>query len=320
MRVALFSPVRPVRVSWLVPAILSLAVGCAPEKLDPKLLAALEEVRSGRSDTIDATKLPEMTDKELARVKDLPNLKMLILDDCLITDEGLKKLARLPKLINLSLSNTNISGEGLEPVTKANNLVGLRLDGTRIKDADLAAIAAMPGLKNLSLYKCAISDEGVRHLAKHGRLGNLSLDETQVTDASLKILAGCPQLVPRLGLEDGRDRRRDRGTSPGPSTARNQSLIRIPKIYCTAQIANHTVIQLLQLLSALCNANFLPGNRMRGRETNFALKRITRWTLRPRISEVGRADLAVALIVAQGPQRLPAPGFRRQESRGSRRS
>ncbi len=74
----------------------------------------------------------QVTDAGLVHLRDLPNLRWLLLDSTQITDAGLVHLRGLTKLEWLELRNTQISDAGLHNLKDLKNLVYVGLSGTQI--------------------------------------------------------------------------------------------------------------------------------------------------------------------------------------------
>jgi hypothetical protein len=78
--------------------------------------------------------LREFSDNDLKRLRGIPKLGFLYLEDAKITDAGLVHLAPLTKLELLQLDGTQITDTGLEHLEGLTNLAHLSLDGTRVSD------------------------------------------------------------------------------------------------------------------------------------------------------------------------------------------
>jgi len=73
-----------------------------------------------------------LTDGHLAKLRGIPNIETLHLDDTAITDKGLEHLATLPGLCHLSLANTAISDNGLAHLSGIKALDWIDLSGTNV--------------------------------------------------------------------------------------------------------------------------------------------------------------------------------------------
>ena len=87
----------------------------------------------------------KITDKGLANLAGLTQLKRLNLANTDITDAGLKHLENLGSLRDLSLAGTRVDGSGLAAISTL-DLVTLDLDNTHATDACLTHIGRFPHL------------------------------------------------------------------------------------------------------------------------------------------------------------------------------
>lgn len=106
-----------------------------------------------------------VTADEWQRLARLPNLITLDLGGAAIVDADLPRLRELPHLSHLYLDQTRVSDAGL------NHLVGLdiehlELEGTAISDAGLPILGQMHNLERLLLTGSKVSDDGLKALQK----------------------------------------------------------------------------------------------------------------------------------------------------------
>ncbi|HUG66914.1 MAG TPA: hypothetical protein VMM76_04120 [Pirellulaceae bacterium] len=90
----------------------------------------------------------------------------LRLDRSPITDKGLAHLAPLDQLRCLSLGATKITDEGLQELRDMHNLEVLGLDGTAISDAGLAHLTTHARLRVVTVRGTNVTDGGVANLQK----------------------------------------------------------------------------------------------------------------------------------------------------------
>ncbi len=84
-----------------------------------------------------------------------------------ITDEQLaEKLKGLPNLKWLNLNNTKITDAGLVHLKGLTNLKVLWLEDTKITDAGLVHLKGLTNLKRLYLWNTKVTDAGVQELKK----------------------------------------------------------------------------------------------------------------------------------------------------------
>jgi WD40 repeat protein len=177
----------------LLLVVLWLSRGRPEPPVNPLQVVA-DRVRAQKIDTIDARRYGSVTDKHLAALADLDNLRNLNLDNTAVTDAGMKDVARARNLVSLSLTNTQVTDAGLAELKPLTNLEDLRLDQLPITDAGLAHLTAFPRLRRLSLYKTAVTDDGVAYLKQLPSLERLSLDETSTGDEALRHVSQLPNL------------------------------------------------------------------------------------------------------------------------------
>ena len=187
---------------------------------------------------------PQLTDAGLVHLRELPNLRWLILGGTApdlksqvsdrgmalflegfprlefvslqyeaITDEGLRHLCSKPGLGMLDLYGTSISDEGLQHLPQLAGLSIVTLP-EQIGDAGLAHLKGMKSLTTVYLPGCdRITIEGLRTLASLPSLFELQLTNTQLNDEDVLVLAGSTTLK-KLHLrgtevtQDGIDRLR----------------------------------------------------------------------------------------------------------------
>lgn len=133
-------------------------------------------------------------DDELARLRELPGLHVLVLSQSQVTDQGLAHLAGLTSLHALFLNQTRVTDGGLAEIKGLTGLRELALDGLPITDAGLEHLQRLTGLQSLSLKATGVSDAGLGYLKGLTKLESLVLDETEVTDAGLAHLKGLASL------------------------------------------------------------------------------------------------------------------------------
>jgi hypothetical protein len=153
----------------------------------------------------DLRPLPPATDADLARLKDLTELRTLDLARTNITDAGLVHLTGLTKLQALDLRGTGVWGAGLKSLAGLTQLRVLQLSHGWMRDAGLEHLKQITSLEELYLADTSITDAGLAHLSGLANLQTLDLSGTRVSDAGLahlkvlrklRTLILCP-LLPR---------------------------------------------------------------------------------------------------------------------------
>jgi hypothetical protein len=106
----------------------------------------------------------EVTDIDLARLRELTQLQELHLDGTKLSDAALEQLAGLPQLQVLSFNGTKVSDAGLAQLARLTQLQYLSLDRTKVADTGLAHLAGLTQLQWLFLYRTKITEAGVTKL------------------------------------------------------------------------------------------------------------------------------------------------------------
>ena len=179
---------------------------------EPKELIAeqIELVKTGKSDRIEISKAI-ITDEELASVRDLENLKILILDAGIISDVGMEPISTLGNLVHLRIRNSLITDVGIEHILGLESLRILNLPQANLTPAGMLSLQQLKGLRQLRiggdgttdlsrsvaelhnlralhLIDIPVSDEGLRAIAKLPRLESLYLDNARVTEVGWQWL------------------------------------------------------------------------------------------------------------------------------------
>ena len=135
-----------------------------------------------------------VTDRDLARLGGLQNLRLLDLSANSVGDAGLESIAGLKNLEWLLLYDAKVTSAGLVHLADMSRLRSLALAGCEITDDGLEHLEKLPALEALDLRKTKVTDAGMRRLAGCKGLKAIWLEDTQVTDAGLAELAELPLL------------------------------------------------------------------------------------------------------------------------------
>ncbi len=130
----------------------------------------------------------ELTDADLAILKEFTQLKTLLLGYTKVTDAGLVHIKGLTKLQLLGLGITKVTGAGLVHIKGLTQLQYLRLEETGVTDAGMEHLKGFTKLQVLGLRKTKVTGAGMEHLKGLKQLQTLYLWDTQVTDAGVKKL------------------------------------------------------------------------------------------------------------------------------------
>lgn len=108
----------------------------------------------------------KVSDRGLAHLSELTQLREVVLSNNLISDTGIKQLVTLVNLEELHLGHTNVTDDGAEMLQQLSHLRLLYLDGTRISDAAIIHLQELRELEMLSLTDTNLSDQAVNRLRK----------------------------------------------------------------------------------------------------------------------------------------------------------
>lgn len=126
-------------------------------------------------DRLDFGGQGRLTDAELAKIGELPELVELNLSYTRITDAGLDSLAWFPKLRRLYLAETEITDGALETIAEQNELASLDLSGTKISNENLGELKKLKNLSRLFLGRTQITGAGLKPLSEISGLTVLHL-------------------------------------------------------------------------------------------------------------------------------------------------
>lgn len=93
----------------------------------------------------------DLNDKMLGKLKNLPNLWLLVIISPKITDEGLTHVANMSGLKKLDLNRMTLSARGLRKLEKLKKLKRLYLYNAKVTDTDLLALKGLTWLELLDL-------------------------------------------------------------------------------------------------------------------------------------------------------------------------
>ncbi len=117
-------------------------------------------------------------DSQLAQILAVKSLERIDLRGTRITDEGVARLKELPNLKCLILWSTNISDRGLEHVVQNKSITFLAIPGG-ISDDGMALLSQLPNLESLDLQECIhLGEDGFKHVEQLKQLKTLMLNRT----------------------------------------------------------------------------------------------------------------------------------------------
>jgi Leucine-rich repeat (LRR) protein len=150
-----------------------------------------------------------VTDSDIPRLAQMPELKRLDLSLTRISDRGLRALKAAPAIEDLNLYFAEqITDEGMAVVKGWKHLKALDLRGTKITDSTLEFLAGVPTLEHLDIGWAQITDTGLDHLTTLTNLRWLTMGGNKLTDTALQFLRQMPQIE---YLDVGGQQRTDSG-------------------------------------------------------------------------------------------------------------
>jgi hypothetical protein len=112
-----------------------------------------------------------------------------------VTDTDLRRLTEFPELATLDLSLTHITDEGMAELKSLRNVTDLNLYYAEyVTDAGVAAIEGWKKLKHLNLRGTKSSDTALEHIAGITSLESLDVGSTLMTDVGLERLTTLTDL------------------------------------------------------------------------------------------------------------------------------
>ena len=212
----------------------------------------------GQMPSIEALSIysASLTDRGLAALANMRQLKELTLGPLPLgsirnsafhfTDEGVAHLESLTNLVCLDLDCPTLSGEGIGHLAKLIKLKRLKLNGCRITDDDLGQLASLPNLESLELRNATFSGTGFAGLNCLSKLEQLELEGSNITDEAIPFIARMPALC-ILGIDNAR-----------LTAAGIEQLAAAPKLY-TVQIRSPVSGDLKRVKQALPNRSLYIG-------------------------------------------------------------
>lgn len=106
-----------------------------------------------------------------------------------MTDDDLRRLNDFPQLEVARLNNANITGESLEDIRRLENVGTVTLQGSSVTDDTLAHLPdVFPNAWAVLLCGTDITDASIEHLEKMRELWSLSVDRTKMSRQGVERL------------------------------------------------------------------------------------------------------------------------------------
>lgn len=167
-------------------------ISCASDTLSGEWLKHLRGCKDLR---LVRLALPRITDAQLSHLATMTSVeRVYLLGAHKITDKGLASLRNLPNLKVLCITRSQVQGNGLRDFKSATSLQKLWLSGSSVNDEGCRYIAQMTNLRSIDLSRTCISDAGIRILTPLRNLQSISLCGTPITDEALHLLGEFREL------------------------------------------------------------------------------------------------------------------------------
>lgn len=147
----------------------------------------------GHVNVFDATKC---TEKSFAALKELPNLRVLVVGRATLSPNGVAAIGGCKELRHLALVGSGVSDAEVAGLKDLTLLEHLSLsENPQVTDKSMATIKGFERLHKLYLSKTGITDKGLAELRPLDGLRTLEVRETKVTlDYAEKFPDGMPNL------------------------------------------------------------------------------------------------------------------------------
>lgn len=136
-----------------------------------------------------------VTDSDMPRLAQLPDLKKLDLSLTRISDRGMRALKSAPAIEELNLYFAErITDEGTAVVKSWKHLKRVNFRGTKMTDVTLEYLGGVPTLEAIDAGYAETTDVGWEYLTSLTNLKSLTLGGNKLTDTSLQFLRTMPQI------------------------------------------------------------------------------------------------------------------------------
>jgi len=137
-----------------------------------------------------------VTDIDLRRLVEYPDLTTLDLSLTRITDEGMAEIKTLRNVTDLNLWYTEyVTDQGVAAIKDWKKLKRLNLHGTKSSDTALEHIAGITSLESVDVGSTLMTDVGLERLSTLTNLKELTMGGNELGDAGLQALRQLPTLT-----------------------------------------------------------------------------------------------------------------------------
>jgi hypothetical protein len=137
---------------------------------------------------------PEESRQALKLTAELPDLRRLMLNRCVVRKPEIAQLPCLPHLTELIMYNVDVRDPDLEPLRRARNLVEVQIYHVPVGDEAIGYLEGLENIEMMDLSEIQITDAGLATLSRLPRLRELHLLSDRITDRGLVALSQCQSL------------------------------------------------------------------------------------------------------------------------------
>ena len=137
-----------------------------------------------------------VTDTDLRKLNQLPDLNYLDLSLTRITDQGMQEIKNLRNIVELNLHFAEyVTDEGLAAIKEWKKLKRLNVQGTKASDTTLDHISGITALETVNVGSVMLTDVGLERLSTLTNLKELTMGGNELGDAGLQALRQLPSLT-----------------------------------------------------------------------------------------------------------------------------
>ncbi|MFT7641317.1 MAG: hypothetical protein ACI9G1_003064 [Pirellulaceae bacterium] len=173
--------------------VLMLFGGCEQPPAELSFESQIEMVKRGESDEIRIHDTV-VTNDDMARLQEVPQLRVLDLKKTKIDDRGLLVLAQHENLHQLALRGAKITDAGIEHLVDLPKLAILNLPDAKFTNKSLERLQQLKKLELLRFGSPNVTNEGLGHLCNYANLRFLHLINSPIGDAGLAHVSKIPKL------------------------------------------------------------------------------------------------------------------------------
>src|ERR1051326_6373013 len=137
-----------------------------------------------------------VTDADVRRLAEYPELATIDLSLTRVTDEGMAELKNLRNVTDLNLYYAEyVTDQGIAAIKNWKKLKHLNLHGTKSSDTALEYVAGIASLESLDVGSTLMTDVGLERLSTLTGLKELTMGGNELGDAGLQALRQLPSLT-----------------------------------------------------------------------------------------------------------------------------